>query len=72
MNLYSTPNDGGYQRALYSALASDYMSFGSDFAGDLRERGDTSEYAYSYLGGLLRMPEKRNFANIASTTGVAG
>jgi len=32
---------------------------------------DTSEYAHNYLGGLLRMEEKRNFANIASTTGVA-
>ena len=60
MNPYSTCNDGGYQRALHSALA-------SDFAGDLRERCDTSEYAYNYLGGLLRMPEKCNFANIAST-----
>ena len=58
MNLYSTPNDGGYQRKLYRALPSAYTSFGSDFAGDLRERGDASEYAYSCLGGLLRMPEK--------------
>ena len=38
MNLYSTRNGGGYQRTLYSALASDYTSFGSDFARDLRQR----------------------------------
>jgi hypothetical protein len=25
---------------------------------------DTSEYAYSYMSGQLRMGEKRNFANI--------
>ena len=68
MNLYSTRNDEGYQRKLYRALPSAYTSFGSDFARDLRERGDTGEYAYNYLGGLLRMEKKRNFANIASTT----
>ena len=55
MNLYSTRNGGGYQRKLYSDLASAYTSFGGDFARDLRERGDTGEYAYNYLGGLLRM-----------------
>ena len=38
MNLYSTPNDGGYQRKLYRALPSAYTSFGSDFARDLRQR----------------------------------
>jgi SRSO17 transposase len=32
---------------------------------------DTSEYAYSYMSGQLRMPEKRNFANIGFNTGVA-
>ena len=67
MNPHSTPSDGGYQRKLYRVLPSAYTSFDSDFAGDLRERGDTSEYAYNYLGGLLRMPGKRDFVNIAST-----
>jgi SRSO17 transposase len=31
---------------------------------------DTSEYAYSYMSGQLRMTEKRNFANIGCNTGV--
>nr|QNT35781.1 hypothetical protein MCFLDGBP_00030 [uncultured Methanosarcinales archaeon] len=32
---------------------------------------DTSEYAYCYMGGQLRMEEKRNFANIGCNTGVS-
>jgi len=33
---------------------------------------DGSLYAYCYLGGLLRMKEARNFANIGRQTGVPG
>jgi hypothetical protein len=32
---------------------------------------DTSEYAYSYISGQLRMEKKRNFANIGCNTGVS-
>jgi hypothetical protein len=31
---------------------------------------DTSDYAYSYMSGLLRMEGKRNFTNIGFNTGV--
>jgi len=32
---------------------------------------DTSEYAYCYMSGQLRMEERRNFANIGCNTGVS-
>lgn len=33
---------------------------------------DTSEYAYHYLSGLLRMETKRNYTNIGRATGISG
>jgi SRSO17 transposase len=33
---------------------------------------DTSEYAYHYLSGLLRLETRRNYTNIGRATGIAG
>ena len=48
-------------------------SFWQRCAGCFKTRTrDTSEYAYHYLSGLLRLETNRNYTNIGRATGVAG
>src|SRR3972149_6424689 len=46
-----------------------WTRFGERFRTTTR---DGSTYAYLYLSGLLRMPEKRNFTHIGRSVNVAG
>lgn len=53
-------------------LAKRMRNFWERYADCFRTKTrDTSDYAYRYLGGLLRMESKRNFANVGRKTGVA-
>jgi len=67
------PQRWGLSPAMSPELAERLYSFWRRFAACFKTKTrDTSEYAYHYLSGLLRLETKRNYTNIGRATGVAG
>ena len=69
----SAPHRWGLSPAMSQGLPERLYGFWQRFAECFKTKTrNTSEYAYHYLSGLLRLETKRNYTNIGRATDVAG
>jgi SRSO17 transposase len=67
------PHRWGLSPELSQELPERLQGFWEQYAECFKTKTrDTSEYAYHYLSGLLRMETKRNYTNIGRATGISG
>jgi len=68
-----SPHRWGLSPEMSQGLPDRLHGFWQRFAACFKTKTrNTSEYAYHYLSGLLRLETKRNYTNIGRATGVAG
>jgi len=68
-----SPHRWGLSPEMSQELPERLHGFWQRFAACFKTKTrNTSEYAYHYLSGLLRLETKRNYTNIGRATGVAG
>jgi len=68
-----SPHRWGLSPEMSQELPERLHGFWQRFAASFKTKTrNTSEYAYHYLSGLLRLETKRNYTNIGRATGVAG